>query len=49
MYTHVVIYSSMCNVCCAFEFIIFIGRSERENVDEDILAMGKGAYKVLFN
>ena len=22
-------------------------RSERENVDEDILAMGKGAYKVL--
>jgi hypothetical protein len=22
-------------------------RSERENVDEDILAMGKGAYKVM--
>jgi hypothetical protein len=31
----------------ALHALTFMCRSERENVDEDILAMGKGAYKVL--
>ena len=31
----------------ALHALTFMCRSERENVDEDILAMGKGAHKVL--